>query len=83
MTDQTWPPEGYLIVSGIPSYRKDGANGPYVSVLCADRNVMPERAGQSDHGGARPLSIVSGRPLCSRLPWGLACHRTRKHASPY
>ena len=82
MTDQTWPPEVYLNVSGIPSYRKDGANGPYVCVLCADRNVMPERAGQSDHGGARPLSIVSGRPLCSRLPGGLACNLARKHALP-
>jgi hypothetical protein len=59
MTDQTWAPEGYLNVSGIPNPRKDGAIGSNVCVLCADRNVMPERAGQSDHEGTRPISIVS------------------------
>lgn len=82
MTDQTWLPEGYLNVSDIPNHRKDGANGPNVCVLCAGRNVMHEQAGQSDHGGSRPISIVSGRPLCSRLPWGLACNLAQKHALP-
>ena len=52
MTDQTWPPEVYLNVSGIPSYRKDGANGPYVCVLCADRNVQ--------------ASLIMGVPVRSR-----------------
>lgn len=82
MTDQTWPPEGYLHVSGIPNCRKYGPNGLNVCVLCAGRNVMHERADQSDHGGTRTLSIVSGRPLCSRLLWGLACNLAQKHALP-